>query len=143
MSFSQIYESGTQKRNILHFAAIVNMALVDGTLNEMEEQMLNMFSRKLDISKEQYAEILNKASSYPLPIVTTVKERFEYIYELFCMVYADHEIDELEMHLIKRYAIGIGFNDVMAEKLIQTSIKIFSGKVSFDEYTLFIKLLLY
>ncbi|WP_298487031.1 TerB family tellurite resistance protein [uncultured Maribacter sp.] len=141
MSISQIYESGTQKRNVLHFAAIVNMALVDGKVNKAEQEMLNNFSRKLDISEEQHKEIMNNISSYPLPMVTSIKERFEYIYELFCMIYADHEIDELEMHLIKRYAIGIGFDDVMAKKLIQTSIKIFSGKVSFDEYTLFVKLL--
>ena len=103
--------------------------------------MLNTFSRKLNISNEQYKEILNDVSSYPLPIVITIKERFEYIYELFCMIYADHEIDEPEMHLIRKYAIGIGFDEIMADKLIKTSIKIFGGKVSFDEYTLLIKLL--
>lgn len=141
MSISQIYESGTQKRNVLHFAAMVNMALVDGKVNKAEQEMLNNFSRKLDISEEQYKEMLNNISDYPLPIVTSIKERFEYIYELFCMIYADHEIDEPEMNLVKRYAIGIGFDDVMAEELIQISIKIFTGKVSFEEYTLFVKLL--
>lgn len=141
MSFSQLYESGTQKRNVLHFAAIANMALVDGELNLEEQKMLNTFSRKLDIGKEQYEEILKNVSNYPLPNVTTIKERFEYIYELFCMIYADHEIDDPEMHLIRKYAIGIGFDEIMADKLIEISIKIFGGKVSFDEYTLLVKLL--
>jgi len=141
MSFSQLYESGTQKRNVLHFAAIANMALVDGELNLDEQKMLNTFSRKLDIGKEQYDEILGNVSSYPLPNVTTIKERFEYIYELFCMIYADHEIDESEMHLVRKYAIGIGFGKEKANKLIASSIKIFSGKISFEEYSLFVKIL--
>lgn len=139
MSISQLYESGTQKRNVLHFAAIANIALVDGKVNIAEQKMLNSFSRKLDIGEEQYKEIMNNISSYPLSLVNSIKERFEYIYEFFCMIYADHEIDELEMHLVKKYAIGIGFNDAMSEKLIRISIKIFSGKLSFDEYTLFVK----
>ncbi|MEX0316201.1 MAG: TerB family tellurite resistance protein [Allomuricauda sp.] len=141
MSFSQLYESGTQKRNVLHFAAIANMALIDGELNLEEQKMLNTFSRKLDISKDQYEEILGNVSSYPLPNVTNIKERFEYIYELFCMIYADHEIDESEMHLIRKYAIGIGFEKEMANKLIASSIKIFSGKISFEEYSLMVKIL--
>ncbi|NAS32551.1 TerB family tellurite resistance protein [Flavobacteriaceae bacterium R38] len=141
MSFSELYESGTQKRNVLHFAAIANMALVDGELNLDEEKMLNRFSRKLAISKEQYEEIMSNVSSYPLPNIFTIKERFEYIYELFCMIYADHEIDEPEMHLIHKYAIGIGFEKEMANKLINASIKIFSGKISFEEYSLFVKIL--
>lgn len=141
MSFSQLYESGTQKRNVLHFAAIANMALIDGELNLEEQKMLNTFSRKLDISKEQYEEILDNASGYPLPNVTTIKERFEYIYELFCMIYADHEIDNPEMNLIRKYAIGLGFEKEIAYKLIDTSVKIFSGKISFEEYSLFVKAL--
>lgn len=141
MSISQLFESGTQKRNVLHFAAIANMALVDGKVNTEEQKMLNRFSRKLDINEEQYKEILSNISSYPLPNVTTIKERFEYIYELFCIIYADHEIDEPEMDLIHKYAIGIGFDEIMANKLIEISVKIFSCKISFDEYSLFVKLI--
>lgn len=141
MSIHHLFESGSQRRNVLHFAAIVKMALVDGEINEAEEKMLTRFSRKLNISDVEYKEILRDISNYPLPIVTSIKERFEFIYELFCIIYADHEIDESEMHLIHKYAMVIGFDKWMAEELIEGSVKIFSGNISLDEYSLFINAL--
>lgn len=141
MSIHHLFESGSQQRNVLHFAAIVNMALVDGEINEPEQKMLIRFSRKLNIDEEEYKEILKNISNYPLPIVTSIKERFEFIYELFCMIYADHEIDDSEMYLIHKYATVIGFDERMIEKLIQRSIKIFSGDISFEEYSVFVQAL--
>ena len=141
MSISKLYESGIQKRNLLHFAAIVNMALVDGNINEAEQKMLTVFAKKFNIREEQFNEVVNNISNYPFPCVSSIKERFEYIYELFCIIYADHEIDGPEMHLVHKYAISLGFTELVAKDLITVSIKIFSGKISFDEYSLFVQLL--
>ncbi|WP_420321378.1 hypothetical protein [Flagellimonas sp.] len=57
MSISEIYESGEQKSHIAHFAAIANIAVVDGRMNEEEIKLLRQFARKLDMDELQYETI--------------------------------------------------------------------------------------
>ena len=53
---------------------------------------------------------------------------------MFKIIFANDEIDELEMKAIKMYAIGLGFPVYRAEEIIEKSIDIFSGKISFSNY---------
>jgi hypothetical protein len=43
-------------------------------------------------------------------------------------------MDAKELVLIKKYAIGLGYNSTSANELIQNSIEIYTGKISFNEY---------
>ena len=49
MSFSGLFGSGEHTRNLGHFAAIVNLAAVDGEINDEEKVVLERLARKLDI----------------------------------------------------------------------------------------------
>ena len=42
--------------------------------------------------------------------------------------------DAKELVLITKYAIGLGYNATIANDLIQNSIDIYTGNISFDEY---------
>jgi len=61
------------------------------------------------------------------------------MHDLFDMIFADHEISTKEFILIKKYAIGLGYNSVNANLLIKESIDIYSGNISFDEYKYILK----
>jgi uncharacterized tellurite resistance protein B-like protein len=134
MSLVKIFESGAQKNNMAHFAAIVNIAAVDGPINTVEEKLLIRFANKLDISEAQFDEAMRYPSNYPINPPSSKEERLEYLYDLFKMIYADHEIDEPEMNLIRRYAIGLGCSSGTAKEVIKKSIQIFSGKIDFEDY---------
>jgi hypothetical protein len=56
------------------------------------------------------------------------------MHDFFDMIFADHEIDTKEFVLIKKYAIGLGYNSVNANELIKKSIEIYTGKIDFEEY---------
>jgi len=47
MSISDLYDSGFQKRNQGHFAAIVRVAMSDGVINDEEKTFLDRLARKL------------------------------------------------------------------------------------------------
>ena len=49
MLFSDLFGSGEHTRNLGHFAAIVNLAAVDGEINDEEKVVLERLARKLDI----------------------------------------------------------------------------------------------
>ena len=134
MSFRDLFESGEHKRNIAHFSAIVRIAFVDGVLNADEEKLLKRFARKLDVTEGEYLEVLKDPSVYPLSPPNSSERRLELMHDLFEMIFADHEIDDDEHKLIERYAIGLGYTEELATKLIRNAIKIYSGGIDFEDF---------
>jgi uncharacterized tellurite resistance protein B-like protein len=134
MAISDLYNSLERSRNLSHFAAIVNMATVDGDINEREEVLLKRFAQKLDISQNDYKTILRNPKAYPISSYNSVERRLERLHDLFKVIFADNSIDPEEEELIKRYAIGLGFSSQASEGIIKRSIDIFTGQLSFEDY---------
>ncbi|WP_299009195.1 hypothetical protein [uncultured Tenacibaculum sp.] len=61
MSIVDLYESSKHRNNVAHFSAIVNLAIIDGGLNEDEEKLVNRFARKLDITEAEYQDIVENS----------------------------------------------------------------------------------
>ena len=139
MSFYELFKKGHQSRNIAHFSAIVNIAAIDGKVTEEEEELLVALATKLGIDNSEYIEILKDPLKYPIQPSNSAEERLERMHDLFDMIFADHEISTKEFILIKKYAIGLGYNSVNANLLIKESIDIYSGNISFDEYKYILK----
>lgn len=134
MSILDLFESGHHSRNLGHFAAIVNIASVHGEVKEREQKLLERFARKLDIREEEYSRVIENPTAIPIEPPHGYTERLERIHDIFQVVYSDHEMDNEEANLLKKYAIGIGFSSETAEDIIQRSRRIFSGQISFDDY---------
>jgi uncharacterized tellurite resistance protein B-like protein len=134
ITFSRLFESGAQQRKLSHFAAIVSIAYIDGSINEEEKKVLFNLADKLNINENQFAEIVSKPEKYPLEPVSSKEERLEYIHDLFTMIYADHKVDQKEVEMIHRYAIGLGCSPKNAIRIIEESMNIFGGDISFEDY---------
>ncbi|HSP12524.1 MAG TPA: hypothetical protein VLO29_08350 [Salegentibacter sp.] len=134
MSISDLFGSGEHLRNINHFACIVNLASVDGAINEQEEKLLKRFARKLDITETEYKMVIRNPKGFPVNAYNSVEERLERLHDLFKIIFADSSIDREEEELIKRYAIGLGFSSTASDTIIKRSIEIFTGKISFEDY---------
>lgn len=134
MSFSNLYESGEHSRNVSHFASILKMAMVDGAFLEEEKKLLSRFARKLNITDNEYEDIIRNPSNYPLNPPSTADDRLERMLDLFKMIFADHEIDHDEMRLLERYAIALGYTEQLAARLIQRSVEIFQGGLDLEDY---------
>ena len=134
MSFTDLFESGEHSRNLGHFASIANLASSNGSINEGEEKLLRRFARKLDIEEQEYEEVLKNPSKYPINPPNSAEKRLERMHDLFEMIFLDHEIDDNERKLIERYAIGLGYSEELAAKLIKRSISIYSGGLDLEDY---------
>jgi uncharacterized tellurite resistance protein B-like protein len=134
MSFTDLFESGEHSRNLGHFASITSIATVDGALNEEEERLLKRFARKLNILESEYTEVLKNPSKYPINPPNNAKSRLERIHDLFEMIFTDHDIDDEERRLIEKYAIGLGYTEENAQKLIKRSIEIYQGGLDMEDY---------
>ncbi len=139
MGFSDLYTSGEHRRNLAHFAALATLASVDGEVSTEEKKMLESFANKLDITESEYAEVMKKENKYPIDPPHSAEKRLERLFDLFRIIFSDHQIDHDEMLLLKRYAIGLGFSGVKADKIIERSVSIFSGRIDFDDYLYLLK----
>ncbi|MEH6682334.1 MAG: TerB family tellurite resistance protein [Sediminicola sp.] len=134
MSFVDLYGNSEHRKNVAHFAAITSLASVDGALNAEETELLNRFAQKLDITEEEYKQVMETPNRYPIDPPINSEKRLERLYDLFRIVFVDHMIDEDELGLIKKYALGLGFTNEAAMKIITRSITIFSGRLDFEDY---------
>lgn len=138
MSISDLYGTGEHLRNLGHFAALVSLATVNGEINKHEKPVLERFSKKLDISEEEYEKVLEKPTNYPIHPNNTYEGRLERLHDLFTIIYSDAQVDQDEINLLKKYAIAIGFSAETVDTLIKRSVQIFSGKISYDDYALLV-----
>lgn len=139
MSFIDLYGNPEHRKNVAHFASLATLAASDGEIGGEERIMLDSFARKLEISEKEYKDVMNPENKYAIEPPVDSEKRLERLYDLFRIIFADHLIDEEEMILIKKYAIGLGFSGDSANKVIARSVAIFSGKIDFDDYLYLVK----
>ncbi len=139
MSFYELFKKGHQTRNKAHFASIASIAILDGKISEEEQSLLQSLAAKLGVDKSDMANILKNPAQYPIVPSNSAEERLERMHDLFDMIFTDHNIDVKELVLIKKYAIGLGYNTINANELIHHSIEIYTGGISFNEYKYLIK----
>lgn len=139
MSIIDLYQSTEHRNNLAHFSAIISLALTDGVINPEEETKIAGFARKLDISESEKEEIIKNPAKYPLITPVSSEKRAERLYDFFRIVYADHYIDDEELALLKRYAIGLGYKSEQVEVIIKKSMKIFGGEIEFEDYQYLMK----
>ncbi|MDB2606734.1 TerB family tellurite resistance protein [Zobellia sp.] len=139
MAIADLYTSGEHRRNLAHFAAIATLASIDGEISSEEKSMLDRFAAKFDITDAEYKEVMKKENQYPINPPHTSENRLERLYDLFRIIFSDHYIDDEEMVLLKKYAIGLGFSGEQADKIIEKSVAIFSGRIDYEDYLYLLK----
>lgn len=139
MPIIDLYAHSEKRRHLAHFAAIASLAAVDGEINEKEKKVLDRFAVKFDITGEEYKEVMKKENKYPIEAPYESEKRLERLYDLFKIIYADHDIDKDEYRLIKKYALALGYSPSKAKKIIKRSIILFRGKFDFEDYLYIMK----
>ncbi len=133
MSIYDLYDSGEHQNNSAHFAALVNLAQVDGNIKREEEIVLGRLAVKLNISDEEYKAVIKKHDQYPSIGTFSLEERIERIQDLFSIIYADYAIDSSEEKLIFKYAIALGFSEKGAMEEIERCMKKFNQETEFED----------
>ena len=139
MPILDLYSHSEKRKNLAHFASIATLAAVDGEINPQELKLLNSFAYKLNITEAEFKEVMKKSNKYPIDPQNNSELRLERLFDLFRIIFADNEVEDDEMILLKRYAIGLGYTNDIADKIIDKSIAIFSGKIDFEDYLYLIK----
>jgi uncharacterized tellurite resistance protein B-like protein len=134
MSFSDLFDNEFQSRNKGHFASIVRVALSDGELTNDEKQFLDKLAIQLEISAEEYVEILENPSKFPInpPVLHT--QRLERLYDLARMVYADHVLGPKQKAILNRFALALGFTPSNSSYIVDKSLSLLVLNVDLDTF---------
>ncbi len=139
MSVKDLYSSNSANNNLAHFGSLASLAAVDGEIGSAEMAVLKQFAHKLQIGEAQFKEVMKKENKYPIDHQVSYEKRLERFFDLMKIIFADNQVDDNEMVLLKRYALGLGFPDEQADKLIEKSVAIFTGKIDFEDFMYLVK----
>ncbi|RSK39676.1 tellurite resistance TerB family protein [Mangrovimonas spongiae] len=134
MSISDLFDSGFKKRNEDHFAAIVRVAMSDGVITVEERKFLDRLARNLDISQNDYKQILKDYNTHPINPPTSYDIRLERLYDLARMVWADQIETEGQVKLLEKLSIGLGFRSDNAKYITDKALSLVHQGVDLDTF---------
>ena len=111
MSLLEHFDHPEKKQDKEHFTHLIQIALADGKIENSELEMLYSSGKKLGLTKEEIDILLedSKKSAYIPPY--ELAKRFEQLYDIIKLVYADGQVNNNEMRLTTGLAIKLGFTE--------------------------------
>jgi len=134
MSISDLFDSEFKSRNKGHFSAIVRVAFADGVLAPEEKSFLDKLADKLEITNDDYAEILENPLKYPIDPPTMHVQRLERLYDLARMVHVDHHLGDKQDIMLKKFAIALGFTPGNVSYIVDKAMTLVDAKVDLDTF---------
>lgn len=134
MSFSDLFDSEFKSRNKGHFSAIVRVALADGILIPEEKSFLDKLAGKLEISTDEYEEILENPMKYPINPPYLYTQRLERLYDLGRMVHVDHHLGDKQDVLLRKFALALGFTPGNVNHIVNKAMSLIDEKVDSDTF---------
>ena len=134
MSFSDLFDSGFKNRNKGHFSSIVRVAIENGHLSEEERLFLDKLAVQLEISSEEYAEILENPLKYPINPPYLHTQRLERLYDLSRMVYAEHVLGQRQKDILSKFASALGFTPGNVHYIVDKALSLMVLEVDLDTF---------
>lgn len=130
MSIKDLYTSGFRDRNRSHFASIVRVALSDHEIVAAEKVFLDRLANNLDITEEEYNEILENPQVYPINPPTTYNNRLERLFDLTRMVYVDLDVEEQQINMLEKIGVGLGFSPENVKYIVDKALTLIANGVN-------------
>ena len=134
MSILDLFDGGFRSRNRDHFAAIVRVAMEDGVISDEEKKFLDRLAQNLEVTDQEYKQILKDYRSHPINHPLTYDRRLERLYDLARMVDVDHIKGDDEETLLRKIAVGLGFSHANVKYIVDKALTLIAQGVDFDTF---------
>ena len=134
MSFSDLFDSGFKNRNKGHFSSMVRVAMENGHLSPEERLFLDKLAVQLEISSEEYAEILENPLKYPINPPYLHTQRLERLYDLSRMVYAEHVLGQRQKDILSKFGLALGFTPGNVHYIVDKALSLMVLEVDMDTF---------
>ncbi|MBC7495226.1 MAG: TerB family tellurite resistance protein, partial [Flavobacterium sp.] len=89
---------------------------------------------QLEISSEEYAEILENPLKYPINPPYLHTQRLERLYDLSRMVYAEHVLGQRQKDILSKFALALGFTPGNAHYIVDKALSLMVLEVDLDTF---------
>lgn len=127
------FESGDTKRKKSHVKNLIKMASADGHVDGSELEFLNKIARKFGVDQDEVQHIIDNPDQYSFTPPATKEERHAQLLNLTLMMLADNVIDDNEMKIMKKFAVGLGYPFGKVDRLIQKAIELAKQDIDEDD----------
>lgn len=134
MSFSDLFDNEFKSRNKGHFSAIVRVATADGDMSPEEKLFLDKLAKQLEISKDEYEEILENPMKYPINPPYLYTQRLERLFDLSRMVFADHVLGQRQKDILQKFALALGFTPGNVSFIVDKALSLLVQNVDLDTF---------
>lgn len=135
MSIAELFDSEFKHRIKGRFSAAVRVLYADeGKFDPDEKKFLDKLAVKLDISDEEYNEILENPLKYPLNPPHLYVERLESLYNISRVVHHDHHLGDKQETLLRKFAVALGFTTSNVDYIVNKALALIDKKVDLDTF---------
>jgi hypothetical protein len=134
MPFSELFDNEFKQRNRGHFSAIVRVAFADGKVSPEEKDFLDKLASRLEISEEEYTEIIKNPLKYPINPPYLYSQRLERLYDLGRMIHVDHHLGDQQEIMLTRMGLALGFTPGNVNYIIRKALSLIDKKVDLDTF---------
>ena len=96
---------------------------------------LDKLARQLEISSEEYEEILENPLKYPINPPYLYTQRLERLYDLSRMVYTDHVLGQKQKNILQKFAVALGFTPSNVTYIVDKALSLMVQAVDLDTFT--------
>jgi len=134
MPYSELFDNEFKQRNRGHFSAIVRVAFADGKISPEEQEFLDKIASTLQISEDEYKEILKDPWKHPINPPYLYTQRLERLYDLARMVHVDHHLGDQQEVMLTRMGLALGFTPGNVNYIVSKALSLVDKKVDLDTF---------
>jgi len=95
---------------------------------------LDKLAKQLEISDDEYKEILADPIKYPINPPYLYVNRLERLYDLGRMVFLDQDLGDKQTDVLVRFALALGFTPSNVEYIVDKALKLIEKSVDIDTF---------
>jgi len=134
MSIAELFDNEFKSRMKGRFAAVVRVLYVDGKFDPDEKKFMDKLAVKLEISDDEYEEILGNPMKYELNPPYLHIERLESLYNIARVVHYYHHLGDKQETLLKKFAVALGFTTSNVDYIVNKALALVDRRVDLDTF---------
>jgi len=140
MAIFDAYENAEFRNRISVLATLVKLSLADGVLDENEMKIITKVARDYGlIDQEQLLYVIKNYEKYTIEPAYNYDERIEELYNLTKIIYADGQMDQEELKILKNAIVALGFPPKNADVIFETAVGLIADDADLEAFKKAIK----
>ena len=97
---------------------LIMLALADGKASESELALIASVASHEELSQDEFDHLIEHPESVHIELPESDEQKLRYIEDMVALMMIDGDLDDKELAMCKLYAIELGYESTIVEKMI-------------------------